>query len=144
VVMRRLRGIFGGGEGDAGETSPRPLLDDAERERIGTESDPLRGYEDALLRNTEAQKAEERGDVEEATRLYEQSVAEGFVGAHPYERLAALHEQRRDPADALRVTEAYLELAKSGTMPRGAQKSADRKLPEFEARAERLRQRLGG
>lgn len=144
MVMRRLKGIFGGGGGDAEEGSSRPLLDDAERERIGTESDPLRGYEDALLRNTEAQRAEERGDVEEAVRLYEQSVAEGFVGAHPYERLAALREQQRDPAGALRVTEAYLTLARSGAMPRGAQKSADRKLPEFEARAKRLRRRVGG
>jgi hypothetical protein len=143
--MRRLKGMFGGVSGSAGEKeTARPLLESKEHERIGTDSDPLRNFEDALLRNTEAQKAEERGEAEEAARLYEQSVDEGFVGAHPYERLAALHEGRRDPAGALRVTEAYLELAKSGTMPRGAQKSADRKLPEFEARAERLRQKLGG
>jgi hypothetical protein len=137
--MRRLRGIFGGG-GEAGAS--RPLLDPEEQERIGTDKDPLRNFEEALLRNTEAQRAEERGDVGEATRLYEKSVADRFVGAHPYERLAALHEQRHDPASALRVTEAYIELAKSGQMPRGAQKSADRKLPEFEARAERYRRQV--
>jgi flagellar biosynthesis/type III secretory pathway protein FliH len=143
--MRRLKGMFGVGSGSAGEKeAARPLLEPEEHEKIGTDGDPLRDFEDALLRNTEAQKTEERGDAEEAARLYEKSVAEGFVGAHPYERLAALHEQRRDPEAALRVTEAYLELAKSGTMPRGAQKSADRKLPEFEGRAERLRRRLDG
>lgn len=142
--MRRLKGIFGGGGDGPAARGPRPLLDEAERERIGTDRDPLRNYEAALERNTKAQRAEERGDVREAVRLYEESVAEGFVGAHPYERLAALHEQLRDPAAALRVTEAYTTLARSGEMPRGAQKSADRKLPEFEARAERLRRRVLG
>ena len=92
----------------------------------------------------EAARAEERGDVASAIRLYEASVAEEFVGAHPYERLAALRESRRNYAEALRVTETYISLAQSGRLPRGSQRSADRKLPEFEARAERYRGLMEG
>jgi hypothetical protein len=40
------------------------------------------------------------------------------------------------------VCEAFTELAASGKMPRGAQRSADRKLPDFEERIERLRRSL--
>ena len=144
MVLRRLRGIFGGGSTSAGGEASGGLLSPKEREEIGTERDPLHGYEAALDRNLEAQKAEGRGDVEGAVRLYERSVAEGFVGAHPYERLAALHEQKGRHADALRVTDAYVSLARSGRMPRSAQRSADRKLPEFEARVERYRRLAGG
>ncbi len=106
---------------------------------IGTDRDPLKDFEAAMQRNEAAERAEQGGDPERAIDLYEKSVAEGFVGVHPYEKLAALHERRRDPASALRVCEAYLRLAASGTMPRGAQRRAERKVPEFEARAERYR-----
>lgn len=145
MVLRRLRSIFGGGEPSARE-EPSPLygLDPEERERIGTENDPLRDFEAGMARNEEAERAAQDGDVQRAISLYEISVAEEFVGSHPYERLASLYELRRDPEGALRVCEAYLRLAKSGTMPRGAQRSADRKRPEFEARIERYRQLLDG
>ncbi|MDQ4127283.1 MAG: hypothetical protein M3151_04940, partial [Actinomycetota bacterium] len=93
-------------------------------------------------RNEEAERAVYDGDPDRAIHLYETSVAEEFVGSHPYERLASLYERRRKPKDALRVCEAYLRLAASGKMPRGAQRSADRKLPEFEARIERYQSQL--
>ncbi len=96
-----------------------------------------------MERHEEAARAEQGGDPEKAIRLYETSVAEGFVGSHPYERLASLYKRRHDPQVALRVSEAFLQLAASGKMPRGAQRSADRKLPQFEARIQRYRQLLG-
>ena len=139
MVLRRLRSIFGGEARPAEPAGALYGLDPEERERIGTERDPLRDFEAAMQRNEAAERAEQGGDPQRAVDLYEKSVAEGFVGSHPYERLAALHERRRDPASALRVCEAYLDLAASGTMPRGAQRRADRKVPEFEARAERYR-----
>jgi len=144
LVLRRLRGIFGGGRAASGPGSfGLSTLDPAEKEKIGTEEDPLRGYEAAVERHMEAAEAEKSGDPERAISLYERSVAEDFVGSQPYEMLAILHERRRNHAGALRVTERYIELAKSGKMPRGAQRSADRKLPEFEARARRYRRLLG-
>ena len=144
MVMRRLRSIFGGGGESSTPEGSSPLygLDPEERERIGTESDPLRGFEAGMARNDEAEKAAYEGDLERAIELYEISVAEEFVASHPYERLATLHELRRDPEGALRACEAYLRLARGGKMPRGAQRSTDRKLPEFEARAQRYRRML--
>ena len=142
MVMRRLRSIFGGETSSTQEPSPLYGLNPEERERIGTEKDPLHGFEAAMQRNEEAERAVHDGDPDRAIDLYETSVAEEFVGSHPYERLASLYERRRNPAEALRVCEAYLRLAASGKMPRGAQRSADRKLPEFEARIERYRRLL--
>jgi hypothetical protein len=144
LVLRRLRGIIGREETRPSERSSGLFgLDAAERERIGTEDDPLRGFEAAMERHAEAERAEQSGDPERAIRLYEMSVAEEFVGSHPYERLASLHERRHDYEAALQVSEAFVRLAASGKMPRGAQRSADRKLPEFEARIERYRKLLG-
>jgi hypothetical protein len=142
LVLRRLRGIFGREAGHPGEPAPLFGLDDAERARIGTEDDPLRGFEAALERHEEAERALQGGDPEKAIRLYETSVAEGFVGSNPYERLASLHESRHDYEGALRACEAFVRLATSGTMPPGAQRSADRKRPSFEARIERYRRSL--
>jgi len=143
LVLRRLRGIFGGQQAPATEhSSPLFGLDPSEREMIGTEEDPLQGFEAAMERHTEAVEAERSGDPERAIHLYETSVAEGFVGSHPYERLASLYERRQNYAQALRVSEAFVQLAANGRMPRGSQRSADRKLPDFEARIERYRRLL--
>jgi hypothetical protein len=141
LVLRRLRSIFGRQEPPQ-VSSPLFGLDPSERERIGTEDDPLQGFEAAMERHAQAAEAERNGDPERAIRLYERSVAEGFVGSHPYERLASLHERRRNYTGALRVSESFVHLATSGRMPRGSQRSADRKLPEFEARIERYRRLL--
>ncbi len=124
---------------DADENRTSPLLSEEELERIGTEDDLLRNYEQAAERNLRAMEAEQKGDVDLAISLYEQSVAEEFVEAHPYERLANLYDRRGEYAETLRVTERFIALAKSGRMPKGAQRSADRRLAEFEARAEKYR-----
>ena len=143
MVLRRLRGIFGDRQAPSTEeSSPLFGLDPSERERIGTEDDPLFGFEAAMERHTQAAKAERSGDPERAIQLYETSVAEGFVGSHPYERLASLYERRHNYAQALRVSEAFVQLAASGRMPRGSQRSANRKLPHFEACTTRYRQLL--
>ena len=132
------------GEPAGSDAPPTPLygLDEREREQIGTEADPLLDFEAAMQRNEEAERALQAGDTGRAIDLLEKSVSEGFVGSHPYERLASIYESRRNPAEALRVCEAFMELAASGKMPRGAQRSADRKFPEFEARIERYRRAL--
>jgi hypothetical protein len=142
LVLRRWRSIFSREHRSPEEPSPLFGLDPGERARIGTEDDPLRGFEAAMARHEEAARAEQSGDPEKAIHLYETSVAEGFVGSHPYERLASLHERRRNYEEALRACEAFVRLATSGTMPRGAQRSADRKRPWFEARIERYQKLL--
>ena len=141
MVFRRLKSMFGGAERGDGPPAPLYGLEEQERENIGTEADPLLDFEAAMQRNEEAEHALQAGDTARAIDLLEKSVSEGFVGSHPYERLASIYESR-NPAEALRVCEAFTNLAASGRMPRGAQRSANRKLPEFEARIERLRSSL--
>ena len=141
MVFRRLRGMFGGPE--RGDSPPASLygLGEQEREKIGTKADPLLDFEAAMQRNEEAERALQAGDTGRAIDLLEKSVSAGFVGSYPYERLASIYE-RRNPAEALRVCEAFTRLAASGRMPRGAQRSANRKLPSFETRIERYRRSL--
>ena len=134
--------MLGRSDRDAGGPSPLYGLEEEERERIGTEEDPLRDFDAAMQRNEAAERALQSGDAGRAIDLLETSVSEGFVGSHPYERLASIYESRRNPAEALRVSEAFTHLAASGKMPRGAQRSANRKLPEFETRIERYRRSL--
>ena len=141
MVFRRLRTMFGGPEESYRPPAPLYGLGEQEREKIGTEDDPLLDFEAAMQRNEEAERALQAGDTGRAIDLLEKSVSEGFVGSHPYERLASIYENR-NPAEALRVCEAFTRLASSGKMPRGAQNSANRKLPEFEARIERYRRSL--
>lgn len=121
-----------------------PVLETGEAEKIGTPEDPLHGYEEALERNFAAMEAEQRGEVDRAISLYEKSLAGEFVESHPYERLANLYEQRRSYGEALRVLEAFIRLARSGKLPRGAQRSAARRLPDIEQRAARYRSLLHG
>ncbi len=142
MVFRRLRDIFSGLDRPTDEPSPLYGLEDEERARIGTEEDPLRNFDAAMQRNEEAELAVKGGDTEQAINLYEISIREEFVSSHPYERLATVYESRHNPTEALRVCEAFTKLAASGKMPRGAQRSADRKLPEFEARIQRYRRSL--
>jgi hypothetical protein len=142
LVFRRLRSMFGGSERGAGEPSPLYGLEEEEWERIGTEADPLLDFEAAMQRNEEAERALQSGDTRRAIDLLEKSISEGFVGSHPYERLASIYESGNNHAEALRVSEAFTRLAASGKMPRGAQRSADRKLPEFEARIQRYKSSL--
>jgi hypothetical protein len=101
LVLRRLRGIFGGPDRSTSEPSPLYGLEEEERARIGTEEDPLRNFEAAMQRNEEAELAVKDGDTERAIRLYEISIREEFVGSHPYERLASVYESRHNPAEAL-------------------------------------------
>ena len=141
-MLRKLRRLFGGETPRSDERFGLSTLASEERRKIGTDKDPLRGYEAAVERHQQAMEADQRGDSETAITLYQRSVTEGFVGSHPYEALASLHERHRNHTEALQATEAYIELARNGSMPRGAQRSADRKLPDFEARAARYQRLL--
>ena len=65
--------------------------------------------------NTEQVKAFLRGQnmeqlsrIEEAIRLYEQVVAEGFDSIGPYDRLIALYSHRAEHTEVIRVAELAL------------------------------------
>lgn len=108
-----LRRLFRGGSGESNDRPSSPLLSEEELQKLGTEEDLLRNYEAASERNFRAMEAEQRGDVELAVSLYERSVAEEFVEAHPYERLANLYERRGRREDALEITEKFSSYPRS-------------------------------
>jgi hypothetical protein len=84
-----------------------------------------------MERYAEAERPEQNGDPEKAIRLYETSVAEGFVSSHPYDRLASLYERRHSHEATLWASEPFIQLAASGKIPKGAQRSANCKPPQF-------------
>ncbi len=54
-------------------------------------------------RNLEGLAAEQEGRLDDAVRLYERNVHEGFPGDWPYGRLVAIYEKRAALDDAARV-----------------------------------------
>ena len=73
-------------------------LDDHERTRLEVQT----------RRNLDAMEHEAGGRTDLAIELYEQNVAEGFVGDWPYTRLAAVYERTRRYEDAVRVLTSAL------------------------------------
>ncbi|MGF1473342.1 MAG: hypothetical protein ACFB50_16600 [Rubrobacteraceae bacterium] len=140
MVFGKIKRLFRPGGEQRGARSSSLGID--EIDKIGTAEDPLHGYEEGLERNLAAMDAEQRGEVDLAVALYEQSVKEGFVDSHPYERLASLYERRRSYGEALRVLEAYLQLVRGGNLPRGAQRSAEWRLNRIEAKTRYYRELL--
>ena len=59
-------------------------------------------------RNLDAMEQEAAGRTDLAIDLYEQNVADGFVGDWPYTRLAAIYERTRCFEDAVRVLTSAL------------------------------------
>jgi tetratricopeptide (TPR) repeat protein len=66
-------------------------------------------------RNLEAMAAEQAGSLDEAIRLYERNVAEGFPGDLPYGRLVAIYERRAALDDAERVLRRAIAVFESST-----------------------------
>lgn len=63
-----------------------------------------------IERNNKAIEREKAGDIEEAIFLYEVSVADAFIGSHPYDRLRILYTRAKQYDEAIRVCRAYLAL----------------------------------
>jgi tetratricopeptide (TPR) repeat protein len=86
----------------------------ARRQQVG----PLEDDERAMLeaqtrRNLDGMDLEQAGQIDEAVALYEQNVAEGFVGDWPYSRLVAHYERARRYDEALRVLARAIEVARA-------------------------------
>ena len=90
-----------------------PLSDD-DRQRLEVQT----------RRNLDAMDLEAAGRMDEALALYEQNVAEGFVGDWPYTRLVAVYERARRYDDAVRVLAQAVAVTK-----------ADRRRPAADRRA---------
>ena len=62
-------------------------------------------------RNLNGIEFEKAGHFEEAIFLYEQNVADWFEGDHPYNRLRVIYINRKQLKDAIRVCDAFINVA---------------------------------
>jgi len=53
----------------------------------------------------------EKNLLEGALFLYEENIAEMFIGEHPYQRLRVLYTRQKDYTNAIRVCRRYIEMA---------------------------------
>lgn len=61
-------------------------------------------------------EAEKNGDINLAIALYEKNVSNGFVGSHPYQRLAIIYRKQKRYDDEIRVLECAIKAyPKDGT-----------------------------
>ena len=93
-------------------------------------------------RNLEGLAAEQAGDLEAATALYERNIAEGFPADLPYGRLVAIYERRGALDDAERVLLRAIEVLATSSRRSAAERSATVKV--FKNRLAALRKRRGG
>lgn len=66
------------------------------------------GWSQQVERNLEAIVYEEKGDLDEAIKLYEKNVSADFEGTHPYERLAEIYLELDQKDDLMRILEKAL------------------------------------
>ncbi|MBB6050900.1 hypothetical protein [Armatimonas rosea] len=80
----------------AGTPDLKSIYEQAERQLFG----------EMVARDLRGSELEKMRRTDEAIAEYEAIVADGFLGAHPYERLQALYLARGDYDSALRVSQA--------------------------------------
>ncbi len=73
-----------------------------------------------VQRNNKAIEREKAGDIDGAMFLYEVSVADAFLGSHPYDRLRILYIRAKQYNEALRICHDYMALP---DRPHGQNKS---------------------
>lgn len=63
-----------------------------------------------MARNQQAARHEKEGQVDQAIRLYEANLADGFEGVRPYKGLRQIYTRQGRYVEAIRVCRAYLAL----------------------------------
>ena len=60
--------------------------------------------------NLDGIQCEKDGDEDAAIKMYEQNIAQGFDGDHPYKRLAIIYRKRKMYDDEVRVLEKAVDV----------------------------------
>lgn len=63
-----------------------------------------------VANNLNGIEAEKSDETDEAIRMYEQNVAAGFDGSHPYKRLAIIYRKQKKYDDEIRVLKAAIKV----------------------------------
>ncbi len=81
-------------------------------DKMIAEAEAKKAKEDALFwQNESARALDKEGKIEEAITIYEKSIADGFDGSQPYDRLATIYHERKMFDDEIRVINAFLNIA---------------------------------
>ena len=67
-------------------------------------------FDRQVKRNLKGKELEKSGNTDEAIKLYEQNIKEGFIGAHPYNRLAIIYRKRSQFDDEISVLKKAIEI----------------------------------
>lgn len=71
---------------------------------------PTPPLEESVSRNLKGIELEKEGSTEESIELYEQNVADGFDGSHPYKRLAIIYRKQKRYDDEIRVLKKAIQV----------------------------------
>jgi tetratricopeptide (TPR) repeat protein len=93
---------------------------------------------DCVNRNLRGIELEKAGEVDKAIELYEQNVAEGFDGNHPYDRLAIIYHKQKRYEDEERILLAAIDV-----FSKTDRQDAPGKLAKFQDRLNKLREKNG-
>ncbi|NMM62756.1 DUF4236 domain-containing protein [Clostridium sp. P21] len=88
-----------------------------------------------IKRNLKARELEKQGDINNAVKLYELNVKEGFSEIEPYERLVSLYRKQKKYSDEIRIINRTLELFENTQQNEGNKKD---KLESFKSRLEQI------
>lgn len=64
-------------------------------------------------RNNKGKELEKKGQIAKAIALYEANMGDYFIGTYPYDRLRILYTKDDRLADAIRVCDHFLQVAKA-------------------------------
>ena len=91
-------------------------------------------------RNIMGKVLEKQGDVENAIKLYEQNIAEDFIGDFPYDRLRVIYHRQKCFTDEVRVLEKAVKVFEKQVDPGRSDRSP--KLERFLQQLEKARRTL--
>ena len=117
IAISMLRKPRGRSRGRRDSASIAPRIDRKKfyRETIGEEAyKEEKAFDRQIARNNRARGLESQGEIEEAVKIYEELLAEGFpVGAG--ERLAVIYRKKKQYRDEIRVLERDIEILAKGS-----------------------------
>ena len=88
------------------ELCKQEIAHPSEKRPVASSAEPAPGYAE----NQDGMLHEAKNEIEEAIACYEESIAKGFTGSTPYERLAILYRKQKRYDDEIRVCNAMLAI----------------------------------
>ncbi|WP_198507842.1 tetratricopeptide repeat protein [Bacillus sp. FJAT-45037] len=109
---------------------------DSKPEQRTVESNEPSNENEKVERNLKGMELEKNGELDQAIKLYEMNVQEGFDGNHPYDRLAIIYRKQKLYNEEIRVLERAIEVF-SNLKETSSRQDIDPKLKKFKDRLDK-------